>query len=48
MSFRTRSNFCGPQVDPFFSKNGAGTFLRIKVDGTADDPNFGLDRGKKD
>jgi AsmA-like C-terminal region len=35
-------------VDPFFSKNGAGTFLRIKVDGTADDPNFGLDHGKKD
>jgi hypothetical protein len=35
-------------VDPFFSKNGAGTFLRIKVDGTAEDPNFGLDRGKKD
>ena len=35
-------------VDPFFSKNGAGTFLRIKVDGSADDPNFGLDRGKKD
>jgi hypothetical protein len=35
-------------VDPFFSKNGAGTFLRIKVDGTSEDPNFGLDRGKKD
>ena len=35
-------------IDPFFSKNGAGTFLRIKVDGTADDPKFGLDRGKKD
>ena len=35
-------------VDPFLSKNGAGTFLRIKIDGTADDPNFGLDRGKKD
>src|SRR5215813_1367714 len=34
-------------VDPFFSKNGAGTFLRIKVDGTADNPNFGLDRGNK-
>jgi hypothetical protein len=34
-------------VDPFFSKNGAGTFLRIKVDGSADHPNFGLDRGKK-
>jgi hypothetical protein len=35
-------------ADPFFSKNGAGTFLHIKVDGTAGDPNFGLDRGKKD
>jgi hypothetical protein len=31
-------------VDPFFSKNGAGTFLRIKIDGTANDPQFGLDR----
>jgi hypothetical protein len=35
-------------VDPFFSKNGAGTFLRIKVDGTAKEPKFGLDRGKKE
>jgi hypothetical protein len=35
-------------VDPFFTKNGAGTFLRIKVEGTADQPKFGLDRGKKD
>src|SRR5262249_12045401 len=33
-------------VDPFFAKNGAGTFLRIKVDGSADDPKFGLDREK--
>jgi hypothetical protein len=32
-------------VAPFFSTNGAGTFLRIKGDGTADDPKFGLDRG---
>jgi len=34
-------------VDPFFSKQGAGTFLRIKVVGTASEPKFGLDRGKK-
>ena len=34
-------------VDPFFSKNGAGTFLHIKVEGSADEPKFGLDRGKK-
>jgi hypothetical protein len=33
-------------VDPFFSKNGAGTFLRIKVTGTAKEPQFALDRGK--
>jgi hypothetical protein len=32
-------------VDPFFAKNGAGTFLRIKIQGTKDDPKFGLDRG---
>jgi hypothetical protein len=32
-------------VDPFFSKNRAGTFLRIKVAGTAQEPKFGLDRG---
>jgi len=35
-------------VDPFFAKNGAGTFLKIKVDGTAQEPKFGLDRGKKE
>jgi hypothetical protein len=33
-------------VDPFFSKNGAGTFLKIKVEGTADEPKFGLVRSK--
>ena len=35
-------------VDPFFSKNGAGTFLKIKVVGTSRAPKFGLDRGRKD
>ena len=35
-------------VGPLFSKNGAGTFLRIKVSGAASDPKFGLDRGSKD
>jgi hypothetical protein len=35
-------------VDPFFAKNGAGTFIRIKVDGTADEPKFGRDTGDKD
>jgi len=31
-------------VDPFLAKRGAGTYLNIKVDGTSDHPNFGLDR----
>ncbi|MGA2181887.1 MAG: AsmA-like C-terminal region-containing protein [Bryobacteraceae bacterium] len=30
-------------VDPLFAKNGAGTFLRIRVDGSAKQPKFGLD-----
>jgi AsmA-like C-terminal region len=34
-------------VDPFFAKNGAGTFLRIKVVGSSRHPQFGLDRGHK-
>jgi hypothetical protein len=29
-------------VDPFFSKNGAGTFLRIAVQGSSRQPKFGL------
>jgi hypothetical protein len=33
-------------IDPFFSKQGAGTFLRIKVEGPADKPKFGRDSGK--
>jgi len=34
-------------VDPFFAKNGAGTFLRIKIAGSSKAPAFGLDRGSK-
>ncbi|HET8548352.1 MAG TPA: hypothetical protein VFL57_10130 [Bryobacteraceae bacterium] len=33
-------------VDPFFSKQGAGTFLPIRIDGTRTNPHFGLDRRK--
>jgi len=31
-------------VDPFFAKNGAGTYLKIKIEGSAKEPKFGLDR----
>jgi hypothetical protein len=34
-------------MDPFFSKNGAGTLLNIKVQGTMENPKFGLNRGHK-
>ncbi|MGH9934999.1 MAG: hypothetical protein ACREAM_02065 [Blastocatellia bacterium] len=34
-------------VDPFFAKNGAGTFLRIQVVGSAKEPKFGLDKKKE-
>jgi hypothetical protein len=30
-------------VDPFFSKNGAGTEVPIRVTGTQSEPHFGLD-----
>lgn len=33
-------------VDPLFAKNGAGTFLRIKIDGSSESPNIGLDHGR--
>jgi hypothetical protein len=33
-------------VDPFFAKNGAGTYLRIRIDGDAKSPHFGLDHFK--
>lgn len=32
-------------VDPFFAKNGAGTYLKIEITGDAHHPRFGLDRG---
>ena len=35
-------------VDPFFSKNGAGTEVPISITGTRSDPKFGLDFGRKD
>jgi AsmA-like C-terminal region len=35
-------------VDPFFAKNGAGTFLRISVEGPSRKPKFGLARNRKD
>jgi hypothetical protein len=31
-------------ADPFFAKHGAGTFLKIKIEGDARHPKFGLDR----
>lgn len=34
-------------VDPFFSKNGAGTEVPIKISGTESEPHFGLDFGHK-
>jgi hypothetical protein len=35
-------------VDPFFAKEGYGVVLNIKVGGTRNNPEFGLDRGSKD
>jgi hypothetical protein len=35
-------------VDPFFSKNGAGTELPVKVTGTKSEPHFGADFGHKE
>jgi len=35
-------------ADPFFSRNGAGTELPVKVTGTKSDPHFGSDFGHKD
>lgn len=33
-------------IDPFFEKNGAGTYLRIQVVGSAKKPSFGRDHAK--
>ncbi len=35
-------------IDPFFSKNGAGTEVPFRVTGTRSEPHFGLDFGHKD
>src|SRR5438045_9696518 len=35
-------------VDPFFSKDGAGTEIPVKVTGTKSEPHFGLDFRHKD
>lgn len=35
-------------IDPFFSKDGAGTEVPIQVTGTRSEPHFGLDFGRKD
>ena len=35
-------------VDPFFSKKGAGTFVRIQVTGSSKDPQFGRDKKSRD
>jgi hypothetical protein len=32
-------------LDPFLANHGVGTYLHIKVEGTAEDPQFGLDPG---
>ena len=34
-------------IDPFFSKQGSGTLLRIQVVGTSKEPKFGRDRADK-
>jgi hypothetical protein len=34
-------------IDPFFSKNGVGTEIPIRISGTESEPRFGLDFGRK-
>jgi hypothetical protein len=34
-------------LDPFFSKDGAGTLLKIQITGTSDNPQFGRDHRSK-
>jgi len=33
-------------ADPFFAKDGAGTQLQVRIDGTREEPHFGRDREK--
>jgi hypothetical protein len=35
-------------IDPFFSKDGAGTEVPVKISGTKSEPHFGLDYRHKD
>jgi hypothetical protein len=35
-------------IDPFFTKNGSGTEIPIRISGTESEPHFGLDLGHKD
>jgi hypothetical protein len=35
-------------ADPFFSKNGAGTEVPVRITGTGSEPHFGLDFHHKD
>jgi hypothetical protein len=32
-------------LDPFLANHGVGTYVHIKVGGTAEDPQFGLEPG---
>jgi hypothetical protein len=34
-------------LDPFFSKDGSGTLLHIKIEGSSKAPKFGLEKGSK-
>jgi len=40
-------SFFAKAIDPFFSKNGHGTVLPIKITGTVDQPQYGLDFHRK-
>lgn len=40
-------SFFAKVLDPFFSKNGHGTVLPIKITGTVDQPQYGLDFHRK-
>ncbi|MGA3211678.1 MAG: hypothetical protein ABSD20_10250 [Terriglobales bacterium] len=43
-----KKRFLLKAIDPFFSKNGAGTEVPIKITGTKSEPQFGLDYGRND
>jgi hypothetical protein len=43
-----KKRFLLKAVDPFFSKNGAGVEVPVKISGTKSEPHFGLDYHHKD